>query len=260
VSWNGVDVGDWARELEGAAAVVNLAGKSIQNKWTEENRKQIVDSRVRSTTAIGEAVTACENPPRVWINASATGFYGDRPNETLDESSTSGTGFLAETCVLWERAQDQVPTPRTAQARVRIGIVLGRGGGAYQELSALAKNFLGGSIGSGEMMTSWIHLTDLCRMFSWLIAKPQNGVFNGTAPNPVTNGELMAALRESLGRPWSPPAPIFAVKLVADLKGVEPELLLISCNALPRAAINAGFEFEFASVEEALGDLASKTG
>ncbi|MFN7172890.1 MAG: TIGR01777 family oxidoreductase [Fimbriimonadaceae bacterium] len=256
VVWDGETVGPWAAELEDADGVINLAGSPITVKWTNENKQKIIDSRVKTATAIGEAIQACENPPKVWVNASAIGFYGDRPGETLTEESPPGTGFLAETSVQWEAAQAKFETPETVQAVVRIGIVLGKGGGAYEELALLTKNYLGGSIGSGQMVMSWIHLQDLTRLFAWIIDSQTSGTFNGTSPHPATNAEFMKALRESLNRPWSPPAPVPVVKMVSSLKGVEPEVLLQDCRALPQHALDSGFMFQYSLLAGALSDLA----
>lgn len=258
VVWDGKTVGAWATELEGSDGVVNLAGSPITVKWTQENKQRIIDSRINSTTSIGMAVQGCKNPPKVWINASAIGFYGNRPGETLTEESPPGTGFLAETCVLWEAAQAKFTTPETAQAIVRIGIVLGKGGGAYEELAKLAKNYLGGSIGSGNMVMSWIHLQDLTRLFSWIIDSQSSGTFNGTSPHPATNADFMKALRESLNRPWSPPVPVPLVKLVSSLKGVEPEVLLQDCRAIPKRALDSGFMFQYSLLKVALSELAQE--
>ncbi|MBC8065149.1 MAG: NAD-dependent epimerase/dehydratase family protein, partial [Chlorobia bacterium] len=137
--WDGETVGDWAGLLEGAAAVVNLAGESVTLRWTDENKRRILDSRTKSTAAIGKAIRQCATPPKVWINASAVGYYGDRGDEELDETSSAGEGFMPECCLAWERAQEEVETPGVRKARVRVGVVLGKDGGAFAELSKITK-------------------------------------------------------------------------------------------------------------------------
>lgn len=254
--WDGESVGDWGELLEGAAAVINLAGAPVTMRWTDDNKKEILESRVQSTEAIGKAIRKCQTPPPVWINSSAVGYYGDRGDEELNESSGAGEGFLAETCLAWERAQEQFETPQTRQVRVRTGVALGRGGGAYEELSKFTKRFMGGSQGSGKQWMPWIHLTDLCRAFSWALTSDYSGPLNGVGPSPMQNADVMAAFREAFHRPWSPPAPGFAMEMVGALMGVQTEVVLMSQRALPKVLQDHGFEFEFHDLATALRDLA----
>jgi uncharacterized protein (TIGR01777 family) len=253
--WDGESVGEWAELLEGAAAVINLAGAPVTMRWTEEKKKEIVDSRVKSTEAIGKAIRKCQSPPAVWINSSAVGYYGDRGDEMLTESSGAGEGFLSETCLAWERAQEQFETPQTRQVIIRTGVVLGRGGGAFEELSKFTKRFLGGSQGSGRQWMPWIHLADLCKVFSWTLKTDFKGPLNGVGPNPMQNSDVMAAFRDVWHRPWSPPTPGFALEIVGALIGVQAEIALISQRAVPKALLDHGFSFEFSELSGALADL-----
>ena len=256
VEWDGQNVGAWKESLEGADALINLSGVPVTRKWDESGMREIVNSRVESTRAIRKGIEACQSPPRVWINASAVGIYGDRGDEILDESSPLGNEdeFMVRCCKAWE-AEVDAGAHSVRKVKLRIGVVLGHEGGAYPILSKLTKAFIGGHVGSGSQYMSWIHLTDLVRMFEWSVNSTVNGVVNGTAPEPVKNADFMATLRRSLGRPWSPPAPRFALRLMTALGGPESQPVLQGQRVLPRVALDAGFEFSHASLEAALNAL-----
>ncbi|MEQ1932666.1 MAG: TIGR01777 family oxidoreductase, partial [Fimbriimonadaceae bacterium] len=178
VRWNGVSVGDWAKELEGALAVINLTGKPVATKWTTDAKQEILLSRVQSTKAIAEAIKQCAEPPKVWINASAVGIYGDRAAEELDESSQPGKQreFLVDTCVAWEAAVDDPLIPdQVRRVKLRIGVVLGQGGGAFPMLAKLTRMFLGSHVGSGRQFVPWVHVDDLTRMVVHCIEKDVSG-------------------------------------------------------------------------------------
>jgi hypothetical protein len=253
--WDGASLGDWAEELEGAKAVVNLAGEPVTLKWTPANRRRIVDSRVHSTEVIGKAIVKCAAPPPVWVNSSAVGFYGDRGDEVLTEASASGTGFLTDTCREWEAAVTRYDTPSTRRVWLRTGVVLGKGGGALEPLLKLTKAFLGGAVGNGRQWVPWIHVEDLCRLFRWCVESPVEGPVNGSAPNPVTNAELMRTLRQVVGRPPTPPAPAFALRVVGALGGPDPSVLLGSMRAVPEVAEREGFQFRHSQLEGAVRAL-----
>lgn len=259
VQWDGKTAGAWKSELEGAAAVINLAGTPVDKKWTPEVKQAIRDSRVQATRAIGEAVRSCETPPTHWINASAVGFYGDRADESLSESSRPGQGFLAETCLDWESALFDPDIPHVHQIAIRVGVVLGNEGGALPVLAKLTKGFLGGPAGPGSQFVSWIHVQDLARLFLWAASQNFDGPINGTAPNPVTNAELMAALRERIGRPPAPPAPAFMVQIGAGLMGRQGDIILHSQKVFPTIPLARGFEFGYADLPQALANLLDTT-
>ncbi|MGD1087684.1 MAG: TIGR01777 family oxidoreductase, partial [Verrucomicrobiota bacterium] len=223
VEWSGTYVGEWIKYLDGAEAIVNLVGRNINCPHTPENLREIMESRVNSVCAIVAAFDHVKNPPHVWVQAGAIGFYGD-PNDTVcDENSPPGNDALAEVCQRWEAAFSSARTPKTRQVLLRIGFVLGCDGGALPVLSKLTKWFLGGTVGSGKQFISWIHLADLTQMFMSAIENENlSGTFNATAADPVTNAEFMRELRRALHRPWSPPAPVWAVKLSSRLMKSEP--------------------------------------
>lgn len=256
VEWDGEHIGEWIKFLEGAEAVVNLAGKNINCPHTPENVSQLMASRVNSVKAIGAALLHVTQPPRVWVQAGAVGFYGDSGDTRCTEISPNGTGNLAKICHAWESAFNSIKPTRTRPVLLRIGFVLGRDGGALPVLSKLAKWFLGGAVGNGRQYISWIHIADLTRMFLAAIERDDlSGTFNATAPEPERNHEFMRHLRGVLHRPWSPPAPVWAVKLGSRLMKSEPSLALISCRAVPRRFMQAGFQFRFFDLRAALKDF-----
>ncbi|MBZ0214830.1 MAG: TIGR01777 family oxidoreductase, partial [Nitrospirae bacterium] len=197
--WDAVSADALVPLIEGAEAVVNLVGEPIVQRWNEDTKRRIVDSRVNSTRAVGDAIAKCSTPPRVWLNASGVGYYGDSGDRPLSEASPPGTDFPGRVAQLWEGACMEAATPQTRKVVVRIGFVLGRGGGALKPLVALTKAFMGSAIGTGRQYVSWIHLADLVRLFAFLIENDVHGPVNATAPTPVRQGELMTALRRHLG-------------------------------------------------------------
>lgn len=255
VEWDGKSVGPWKEQLEGAAAIINLAGARIDKHWSSAYRDQIVHSRIDSTRAIGEAISQCANPPQVWVNASAIGFYGNRGEKELHEDSAKGEGFLPDVCVRWEEALFSFETPKTAKSAVRIGIVLGKTGGALPIFIKLCRSFLGSPVGTGRQYMSWIHISDLVRLISWLIEKKSEGVYNGTAPVPVTNKEFMAKLASTLHRPLFPRAPGFALRLLDMVGGPPSQISLEGQRVVPWRAMEEGFPFRFGTLDTALYDL-----
>ncbi len=254
--WDGRTICAWAEHLNGARAVINLAGRSVNCRHTADNRREIIESRVNSVKVLAEAIRRCALPPRVWVQAAGQGIYGDEGEGNCDENTPPGTGFLVETCLLWERAFNESSTPNTRQVLLRIGFVLGRDGGALKPLTMLAKWGLGGTVGSGRQFVNWIHVADLSRIFLSAIER-QNwaGIFNASGPNPATNAEFMRELRRALHRPWSPPAPAWAVRIGAWLMGSDGRLALTGRRCVPRRLLDQGFKFDFASLPEALKNI-----
>jgi hypothetical protein len=256
IAWDGKNPGSWGEALDGAEAMVNLAGHSVNCVHTPENRRLIRESRIDSVRAISQAIRRATRPPRVLVQASAIGFYGNAGETPCDESSPVGTGFLAETCREWEAALDANSLPATRCVTLRIGVVLGRDGGALPQLARLVKLFLGGAAGDGRQVMSWIHQADLQRIFLTALENEDwRGPFNAVAPNPVTNAEFMRELRHALHRPWAPPAPAFAIRLLAPLMGTDPSLAVEGQRVLPKRLLEAGFSFQFPQVTEALQEL-----
>jgi len=257
VEWDGENVGDWIKYLDGAETVVNLAGHNIDCRHTQENLREITESRVNPVRAIAGAVCYVKHPPRVWVQAGAVGFYGNCRDQWCDETAPNGHDSLAEVCRLWEKAFHAADSLHTRHVLFRIGLVLGRNGGALPMLANLTRWFLGGSAGNGKQYISWIHLADLIQMFMQAI-EPENflaGTYNAVAPNPATNAAFMRALRHNYYRPWCPPVPAIAVKLISRLIQTEPSLILNGCRCTPKRFLESGFEYRFPDLRGALKNI-----
>jgi len=256
VCWDGRTLGEWAGLLNGARAVVNLTGRSVNCRYTPEHRREIVESRVESVKVMGEAIRRCAQPPRVLVQASSLAIYGDPGERWCDEGTVAGAGFPAETCLLWEKAFNESPTPKTRRVLLRIGFVLGRSGGALNVLGRLTRWGLGGRVGSGRQYISWLHERDMTRIFLAAIEREEMvGVFNASGPDPVTNAEFMKELRRALHRPWSPPAPAWAVHIGSWLLRTEACLALTGRRCTPKRLLEHGFTFAFPDLEEALREI-----
>ena len=258
VLWNGEGGGAWTADLEGATALVNFAGRNLNCVFTLENSQEILDSRVKAVRALGKAVAKCKRPPAVWVQCSATGYYGGTGLGLCDEDSPPGEDFLAQVCRQWEEAFAAQELEQTRRVVLRLGMVLGRQGGAYPPLARLARRFLGGTAGSGQQGISWVHLDDAIEAFLQAIQRSDmSGAYNVCAPEPATNAEFMRTLRRSVGRPWAPPAPAFAVKLIArKLMDTDPQLILNGRACVPSRLLQQDFQFKFPDPDSALRDLA----
>jgi uncharacterized protein (TIGR01777 family) len=256
LQWDGKTIGDWTSALDGAEAIVNFTGKNINCRHTAENRREIVRSRVDSVRALGEAIAHCPVPPKVFAQTSGIGYYGDTGDRVVDEEAPCGNDFPAEVCRQWEGAFGALNLPATRKVVLRLGVVLGRTGGALPVLEKLTRFFLGGAVGSGRQFISWIHIDDIIRLYMSVIERPElAGVFNATAPAPVTNAEFMRELRGVLHRPWSPPVPAPLARAGAWLMGSEGELALLSSRCTPRRFLEHGFKFQFPTLREAVAHL-----
>jgi uncharacterized protein (TIGR01777 family) len=256
VVWDGRTVGAWARELEGAAAVVNLAGRSVDCRHTPEHRREIVESRVDSVEAVGRAIAACQEPPKVLVQAASLAVYGDAGRRVCSEDAPAGRGFPVEVCLRWEQTFNSLELPATRKVLLRIGFVLGRDGGALPTLARLARLYLGGTLGEGHQYVSWLHVRDFCRLVLWCVENANaEGVYNATGPCPVTNAEFMCELRCALKRPWSPRLPVWLVRLGAFFLRTEPALALEGRRCIPDRLIEEHFKFLYTNLESALADL-----
>ena len=247
----------WAHVVEGADAVINLAGAGIADaRWSDERKALIVTSRIAATRSLVAAITRATTPPRVFVSASAVGYYGPRGAEIVTEATPAGTDFLAKVCVDWEREADQASAV-TRVTIVRTGLVLHTQGGALASMLLPFKLGAGGPLGGGAQYMPWIHRDDWVDLVRWLMAEPgARGAFNGTSPTPVTNAEFVRALGRALWRPAVVPMPAFALKL---LLGEMADLLLTGQRAVPARALEMGFRFRFERLEDAFADLFPRT-
>ena len=255
VQWTPNRPGSWTEALRGADAVVNLVGAGVlDERWSEERFRTLRESRVEPTRVLAEAIAALPEKPRVFLSASAVGYYGMRhQDETLDEASSAGTDKLAQLCVEWEAAAEPARQAGVRVVHPRIGIVLGKEGGALQKMAPAFKVGLGGPIGCGRQYFPWIHSRDAIRALVFAIdSEAVRGPFNVTGPSAVTMNHFSNALGKTLGRPSFLRVPSFALKLVM---GEMAEVLLTGQRATPKKLNDAGFAFVFPEVECALGEL-----
>jgi uncharacterized protein len=241
-----------AESLRDADAVIHLAGEPVAQRWSEEVKRRIRDSRVTGTRNLVDALKKLPRPPSVLVCASAIGYYGSRGDEILPESAGPGTGYLPEVCVAWESEARAAEALGTRVVSVRTGIVLDPRGGALTRMLPPFRLGLGGKLGSGKQWMSWIHLQDLASLFQLALEKPLGGAINGVAPNPVDNAEFTRTLGAALHRPAVFPVPGFGLRL---LFGEMAEVLLSSQRVAPKAAESAGFQFRFPQLAPALADL-----
>jgi hypothetical protein len=270
LAWTPTALGPWTTELEGADAVINLAGRSVNCRYTPENRKQIMDSRVLSTRLVGEAIRRCRKPPRTWLQSSTATIYShryDAPNDEetgiLDEPGFNAPDtwkFSVDVAKSWEREANECVLPDTRKVLLRTAIVLSpESGGAFDILLRLVRYGLGGQAGDGRQFVSWIHDEDVVRAIYWLLAKDSiQGAVNLAAPNPVPNGEFMRTLREEWGVRVGLPAPEWLLEIGARLIRTETELILKSRRVVPGILTGSGFTFDFPGWREGARDLCQR--
>lgn len=242
-------------DLKGVEVVVNLAGAPIDQRWTEENKKEIRESRVGVTEKIVEMISELEDGerPKVLLNGSAVGYYGDRKDEILDETSSRGSGYLADLCWAWEAAADRAEELGVRVVKFRTGIVLGEGGQAYEKLVKVFKAGIGGRLGDGKQWMPWIHVEDVLRAMIFSVRNEEfRGAVNGTAPEPERNKDLTRKMAEAVGRWVFLPVPGSVLKLAMGGFGGA---LMASQRAVPKRLELAGFAFGYRRLEEALDDL-----
>ena len=237
--------------LAGFDVIINLAGENIAGgRWTDEQKRKIRDSRVGGTHLLSEAIAKMDVKPSAFICASATGIYGDRDDETLDEQSESGGGFLAGVCREWEKACEPAIKAAVRVVNLRLGPILGREGGMLSKLLTPFKMGMGGKVGSGKQYISWVALDDVVNAIKLAISNQTiRGPVNIVSPNPVTNEEFTRTLGHVLNRPTALAMPAFAARLAFG--EMADEMLLASQKVLPKKLMSMGFEFKFAQLEAA---------
>jgi uncharacterized protein (TIGR01777 family) len=267
VAWNAKSLGAWARELEGATAVVNLTGRSVDCRYNAKNRREIMDSRVNSTRVVGEAIAQCKTPPRVWLNSSTATVYQhtfgkphDESSQEMDSATDAKDAFSVEVAQAWERTLQEAQTPDTRKIALRTSMVLGLGrNSVFPVLRRLTKFGLGGRQGSGKQFVSWIHVTDFCRAVEWIIAHDElAGPINQCAPNPLPNAEMMKVFRDVCRMPIGLPAWEWTLEIGAFFMRTETELILKSRRVVPGRLLASGFAFQFPTFREAIADLEKK--
>jgi uncharacterized protein (TIGR01777 family) len=257
VSWHAWNPGlerPPASAIEGVDGVINLIGESLDQRWTDEAKRRIRESRERATKNLVDAISGARDRPSVLVSQSAVGYYGDRGEAIVDESTEPGSSFDAQVCVAWEEAARAAEEVGVRVVITRTGLVLDPEGGLLKQLLPPFKLGVGGPIAGGRQYMPWIHVADEVRLLLWALDTPEaSGAYNATAPNPVTNRELSKALGRVLGRPAVLPIPKLALK--ARFGDELGEMVAGGQRAAPRRALDAGFEFLHPELEPALRDL-----
>ncbi len=264
LEWDGRSAGPWALALEGAALVINLAGRSVDCRYDPDHRREILESRVGSTQVIGQAIRDCRIPPATWMNASTATWYRHAEDGPQDEwDGEPGDGFSCEVARAWEEAFFGAPAPAaTRKLALRIGMVLANEEGTvFDKLAHIARCGLGGRMGKGRQRVSWIHMHDFIAAIEMLESAPLiDGVVNVTSPDSPANHVWMRRFREAVAMPVGLPAPAWAVRLGARVLGTEGELVMKSRWVRPRRLEEMGFRWRFPNLVPALEDLVAREG
>ena len=259
VEWDGKNLGDWASEIDRSDVLVNLAGRSVNCRYSKVNRREIIDSRVDSTRILGKAVAACAHPPEVWLNASTATIYRHAEDCPQSELGDIGVGFSVNVAKVWEEAFFAAKVPgKVRKVALRTAMVLAdEPGTVFRYLKNLSRFGLGGRVGSGKQMVSWIHVLDFCRAIEWLYTRDDiTGPINITAPDPLSNAEVMRRFRKYVGMPFGLPAMRWMAEVGAFLLRTETELILKSRWVVPTKLQEYGFVFEYP--EMSLTEFAAK--
>ena len=255
VLWDAKTAAGWAEEADGALAIINLAGENAASgRWNKARKTRILQSRLDAISAIVEAIKQLKNKPKAVIQTSAIGWYGLSLDESFDEDSPPGKGFLASVCRDMESSAEEFERLGVRCAVIRTGVVLGRDGGAFAKIVTPFRFFLGGYLGSGRQWFSWIHLEDEVAAIKFLMENEHlKGAFNLTAPQPVTMKEFSKILGKVMHRPVWLNVPAFAARLAFG--EIADEMLLSGQKVLPKRLLNTGFDFKYTNVEQALNDI-----
>ena len=253
-TWDAKNLGAWVEQMEGADALINLSGESIAaRRWSPEQKKRIYASRIDAAKALVQALAKARQRPKVLINASAVGYYGNVEQGEVTESCGKGRGFLADTCDQWEKEARVAEIVGTRVVLARFGVVLEKEGGALQKMLPPFQFFMGGPLGSGRQWFPWIHREDAVRSLLFCLQTPSiSGPVNVASPEPVRLKEFCTILGKVMNRPSWAPVPAFVLKI---LLGEMSEMLLTGQRALPKKLIEAGFEFRYPKLEGALSEI-----
>lgn len=256
VNWNAKTFSGWENELEGATALINLAGKSVDCRYTKENKREILLSRIESTRILNKAILNCVTPPKHWLNSSTATIYRFSLDKEMDETTGEiGNDFSINVALSWEKAFFKTETPNTLKTALRTSIVLGKKGGALIPLKTLAKIGFGGKQGKGNQFISWIHEDDFANAIDFILQKEMIGIVNLVSPKPIRNADFMKKLQRSIGFPFGIPLNTFLLKIGAFFIRTQPELVLKSRNVIPKKLLENGFKFKFDNIEVAFRNL-----
>jgi uncharacterized protein (TIGR01777 family) len=266
LAWDGASPGPWTAALEGADAVINLTGRTVDCRYTTRNRREILESRLAPTRALSAAMATLQNPPRVWLNASTATIYRHTLGPAWDEQGELGATpeakdeFSVAVAKAWEEAFFAAPVAPTRRVALRTAMVLGHGrNSVFPVLRRLARLGLAGPMGTGRQFVSWVHHSDFCRAVQWIIEHDEfEGPVNVAAPHPATNREMMRAIRAACGVPVGLPAPRWLLELGAWVLRTETELVIKSRRVFPRRLLESGFVFCFPQLAGALADLVTE--
>lgn len=256
IHWDAKTLTGWETELENADALINLAGKSVDCRYTEKNKNEIMASRIDSTVVLNNAVLQCVNPPKHWLNSSTATIYRYSTDKQMDEvTGEIGHDFSMNVAKVWEKVFFQTETPNTKKTALRTSIVLGKKGGAFIPLKRLAQLGFGGKQGSGKQFVSWIHEKDFARALDYILNKEMDGTINVVSPTPIQNRDFMKTIRERVNIPFGIPIGESLLKIGAALIGTETELVLKSRNVIPQRLTDNGFKFIYGDLQKALSRL-----
>lgn len=258
INWDAKSFSGWEKELENADLVINLAGKSVDCRYNEKNKAEILASRIDSTKILNEAILQCKNPPKHFINSSTATIYRHSEDKEMDEySGEIGNDFSMNVAKEWEKTFYKVETPKTLKTAIRTSIVLGKNGGAFVPLKKLTQLGLGGKNGNGKQFVSWIHEKDFARAIAFIIEKELSGSINVVSPKPIRNEVFMKKLQKAIGIPFGLPISKPILEFGAKIIKTETELVLKSRNVIPKRLTENGFEFEFGDLEKTFKNLLS---
>ena len=267
VSWDAENLGDWKEEIDGSDVVINLAGRSVNCRYNQENSRQIMDSRINSTKVIGEAISQSQKPPKVWLQSSTATIYAhrfDAPNDEItgiiddiQPNAPSAWNFSIDVARSWERVTNEAVTPKTRKVLMRSAMIMSPDrDGIFDTMLGLVRKGLGGTASDGKQYISWIHDLDFIRAIDWLIEHEElDGAVNLASPNPLPNAEFMRFFREAWGTKIGLPAMEWMLEIGAIFMQTETELMLKSRRVVPTRMLDSGFTFDFPNWMDAAKDL-----
>jgi len=257
IFWDAKTIGNWKNELKNTDVLINLAGKSVDCRYNDKNKKEIYNSRISSTKVLQQAINECQNPPKIWLNASsATIYVHSETHLNTERNGIIGDDFSMNICKSWEKEFFKTENQNIRKVALRTSIVLGKNGGAFPKFKQITKLGLGGKQGRGNQMMSWIHIDDFCEAVNFIIQNEKlEGAINITAPKPFSNKQMMNQLQKKLKVPFGIPSSIWLLELASIFIKTETELMLKSRNGYPEVLLENGFKFRYPSFDNALNQL-----